>query len=29
MKVVKLIVMGVGEINETGKTDSDDGGKDQ
>ena len=29
MKVVKLIVMGVGEINESGKTDCDGGGRDQ
>ena len=29
MKVVKLIVMGIERINESGKTDFDDGGKDQ
>ena len=29
MKVVKLIVMGVGEINESGKTDCDGAGRDQ
>ena len=29
MKVVKMIVIGVGRINESGKTDCDWGGKDQ